>query len=59
MIALFDPADPTRVYIGTDTRASGLLLGALFAAAPLRPAALRGPVSRRRGFTPLVAVIAV
>ena len=40
MIALFDPADPTRVYIGTDTRASSLLLGALFAAAPMRKAAL-------------------
>jgi peptidoglycan/LPS O-acetylase OafA/YrhL len=41
MIRLFDPADPTRVYIGTDTRASSLLLGALFAAAPLRSAAVR------------------
>ena len=41
MIKLFDPADPTRVYIGTDTRASSLLLGALFAAAPLRSAATR------------------
>jgi peptidoglycan/LPS O-acetylase OafA/YrhL len=41
MIKLFDPADPTRVYIGTDTRASSLLLGALFAAAPLRSAAMR------------------
>jgi peptidoglycan/LPS O-acetylase OafA/YrhL len=30
----FDPsADPTRIYIGTDTRASGLLLGAALAAA--------------------------
>ena len=36
MMRLFDPTDPTRVYIGTDTRASSLLLGALFAAAPLR-----------------------
>src|SRR4051794_2878302 len=36
MIALFNPADPTRVYIGTDTRASSLLLGALFATAPMR-----------------------
>jgi peptidoglycan/LPS O-acetylase OafA/YrhL len=40
MIALFDPADPTRVYIGTDTRASSLLLGALFAAAPMRQAVI-------------------
>ena len=29
------------MYIGTDTRASSLLLGALFAAAPLRSAAMR------------------
>src|SRR3954449_10507032 len=36
MIALFNPADPTRVYIGTDTRASSLLLGALFATATMR-----------------------
>ncbi len=41
MIELFNPADPTRVYIGTDTRASSLLLGALFAAAPLRSATVR------------------
>ena len=40
MIRLFDASNPTRVYIGTDTRASSLLLGALFAAAPLRSAAL-------------------
>ena len=40
MIRLFDPSDPTRVYIGTDTRASSLLLGALLAAAPLRKAAI-------------------
>jgi peptidoglycan/LPS O-acetylase OafA/YrhL len=40
MIRLFDPSDPTRVYIGTDTRASSLLLGAMLAAAPLRSAAI-------------------
>lgn len=39
MLRLFDEANPTRVYIGTDTRASSLLLGALLAAAPLRSAA--------------------
>ena len=47
MIRLFDPADPTRVYIGTDTRASSLLLGALFAAAPLRSAAMRFTAATR------------
>src|SRR5690606_30257169 len=34
--ALADPADTTRVYTGTDTRASSLLLGALLATAPAR-----------------------
>jgi peptidoglycan/LPS O-acetylase OafA/YrhL len=38
MVRLFDATNPTRVYIGTDTRASSLLLGALFAAAPVRHA---------------------
>ena len=41
MIALFNGGDPTRVYIGTDTRASGLLLGALFATAPFRSGVAR------------------
>ncbi|MCO5994355.1 acyltransferase family protein [Actinoallomurus rhizosphaericola] len=36
MIALADPADPTRVYTGTDTRAFSLLLGALVATPPAR-----------------------
>ena len=40
MIRLFDQSDPTRVYIGTDTRASSLLLGALLATAPLRKGAI-------------------
>ncbi|HSB87299.1 MAG TPA: acyltransferase, partial [Ilumatobacteraceae bacterium] len=39
MMRLFDSGNPTRVYIGTDTRASSLLAGAFFAAAPLRSAA--------------------
>jgi peptidoglycan/LPS O-acetylase OafA/YrhL len=58
MIALFDPADPTRVYIGTDTRASGLLLGAMFATAPLRSAALRVTSSLGRAFTGTTALVA-
>ena len=58
MIDLFNPADPTRVYIGTDTRASSLLLGALFAAAPLRAAVAR--VTSRLGgrFSAAAAVVA-
>lgn len=36
MIALADPADPTRVYMGTDTRAFSLLLGAAAATGPVQ-----------------------
>lgn len=36
MAVLVDPADPTRVYTGTDTRAFSLLLGALVATARVR-----------------------
>ncbi|HEY7626645.1 MAG TPA: acyltransferase family protein [Ilumatobacteraceae bacterium] len=39
MVRLFDAGNPTRVYIGTDTRASSLLVGAFFAAAPVRSVA--------------------
>ncbi len=59
MVALFNPADPTRVYVGTDTRASSLLLGALFAAAPLRSAATRLTSRLAAGFTAVASTIAV
>ncbi|MFB8763865.1 acyltransferase family protein [Nocardiopsis alba] len=36
MAVLVDPADPTRVYTGTDTRAFALLLGALVATPRVR-----------------------
>ncbi|GAA1452871.1 acyltransferase [Nocardiopsis tropica] len=36
MAVLVDPADPTRVYTGTDTRAFSLLLGALVATPRVR-----------------------
>ncbi|SEO87293.1 acyltransferase family protein [Amycolatopsis saalfeldensis] len=36
MVLLTDPADPTRVYTGTDTRAFSLLLGAAVATRPVR-----------------------
>lgn len=35
MVALFDPADPSRVYTGTDTRAFSLLVGAAVATRPV------------------------
>jgi peptidoglycan/LPS O-acetylase OafA/YrhL len=36
MLTLVSPADPTRVYTGTDARAFSLLLGALVATGPVR-----------------------
>ncbi|GAB2506172.1 hypothetical protein GCM10027063_51690 [Promicromonospora xylanilytica] len=36
MLMLVDPADTTRVYTGTDTRAFSLMLGALVATGPVR-----------------------
>jgi peptidoglycan/LPS O-acetylase OafA/YrhL len=41
MVVLVSPADPTRVYTGTDTRAFSLLLGALVATRPVREALAR------------------
>src|SRR3954452_6747714 len=59
MIALINPADPTRVYIGTDTRASSLLLGALFATAPMRSGVARLIAALGGMLTAAVALIAV
>jgi peptidoglycan/LPS O-acetylase OafA/YrhL len=36
MILLYDRADPTRVYMGSDTRAASILVGALFATSVFR-----------------------
>src|SRR3954468_4840312 len=58
MIALFNAADPTRVYIGTDTRASSLLLGALFATAQMRSCVGRVVVGLGDMLSTVVAVIA-
>lgn len=48
MIVLLDPADPSRVYMGTDTRAFSLLLGATAATAPVRHVLRRVVESSRR-----------
>lgn len=48
MVALLNPADPTRVYTGTDTRAFSLLLGAVAATEPAR-ALLARLAGRRAG----------
>jgi peptidoglycan/LPS O-acetylase OafA/YrhL len=43
MLVLYDKTDPSRVYYGTDTRATGILLGAALAALLV----MRGPVLTR------------
>ncbi|MET7999462.1 acyltransferase family protein [Nonomuraea glycinis] len=66
MVTLADPADPTRVYTGTDTRAFSLLLGAAIATRPLRDALartfgtrpLRDALARRVGTRPVRDVLA-
>jgi peptidoglycan/LPS O-acetylase OafA/YrhL len=45
MVLLYDPANASRVYYGTDTRATGILLGGALAAL----LAIRGPVLTRAG----------
>jgi peptidoglycan/LPS O-acetylase OafA/YrhL len=59
MIRLLDTDDPSRVYIGTDTRASSVLLGAVFAAAPLRRAASKLTSSSKYGFTIIGSLVVV
>ena len=41
MVLLYDGVEPTRVYMGTDTRAASLLVGALAATEPARRIARR------------------
>jgi len=41
MVLLYDGVEPTRVYMGTDTRAASLLVGALAATEPARRVARR------------------
>ncbi len=47
MIVLYDPANPNRVYLGTDTRAGGLLLGAALAMLWRPYAVMRSPLRRK------------
>ena len=46
MAALYSPANPTRVYEGTDTHAVGFLLGMALATVVTGPSDLREPVLR-------------
>jgi peptidoglycan/LPS O-acetylase OafA/YrhL len=60
MVLLLDPADPSRVYTGTDTRAFSLLLGAAVATRPVREQVARLPRAVAEGLAvALVAVIGV
>ena len=47
MVLLYDGVEPTRVYMGTDTRAASLLVGALAATDPARRLARRVVVGAR------------
>jgi peptidoglycan/LPS O-acetylase OafA/YrhL len=59
MAGLVDPADPTRVYTGTDTRAFSLLIGALAATAPVRVRLGRLVAGRWAGAATLVVVAGI
>lgn len=58
MVVLVDPADPSRVYTGTDTRAFSLLLGALVATGPVR-ARLAGVPGRWAGALSVLSAAAM
>ncbi len=57
MLALADGGDPTRVYMGTDTRAASLLVGALAASDPIRNAVRRLVAWLGRRFDIVVGVL--
>jgi peptidoglycan/LPS O-acetylase OafA/YrhL len=46
MVVIFDPANPSRVYYGTDTRLASILLGAALAAWLAVRGPVRGPRAR-------------
>ncbi|MEM9513480.1 MAG: acyltransferase family protein [Actinomycetota bacterium] len=60
MAVLYDPADPSRVYFGTDTRAQQLLIGAALAWLLHRRRAVADHGAERRslGVVPLVGLLA-
>lgn len=58
MLALFDGGDPTRVYMGTDTRASSILIGAALGTRPAVRLATRA-VEARPHIVDLVMVVAL
>ena len=56
MAVMYNPANPNRVYLGTDTRAGGLLLGAGLAMVWRPYAVLRGPLRRKGNLLDLVGI---
>jgi peptidoglycan/LPS O-acetylase OafA/YrhL len=58
MLALFDGGDPTRVYMGTDTRASSILIGAALGTRPA-VAWVTKAVNARPHIVDLVMVVAL
>ena len=54
MAVLYNPANPNRVYLGTDTRAGGLLLGAGLAMLWRPYAVMRGPLREQHRFFSLL-----
>lgn len=59
MLTIYDGGDPTRVYMGTDTRAFSLLCGAFVALPPIRHAITQGIQKFRRAASVLTAALIV
>ncbi|HEX4981697.1 MAG TPA: acyltransferase, partial [Ilumatobacteraceae bacterium] len=60
MLAAYEPgSDPTRVYMGTDTRAASILVGAAMATAPARRLATRAVTALGRRADQAIAVLAI
>jgi peptidoglycan/LPS O-acetylase OafA/YrhL len=57
ILAIFDGGDPTRVYMGTDTRAFSLLCGAFVALPAIRHAITAGMQKFRRAASGLTAAL--
>lgn len=58
MVAWYDPASPSRVYLGTDTRAFALLLGALAAITGAATTLTRCAAARTRRLDAVAACLA-
>jgi len=60
MLVSYEPgADPTRIYMGTDTRAASILVGAAMATAPARRVATRAVTALGRRVDHVIAVLVI